>query len=68
MTVCSFCGGAGGWSACGAGALSPNGPRGPSESSRDSSLTAVVPARRGVRGRRPCPEGDLRGCEEVSTD
>lgn len=31
VTVCSFCGGAGGSSAVDAGALSPSGPRGPRE-------------------------------------
>jgi hypothetical protein len=68
VTVCSFCGGAGGWSTTGAGALSPSGPSGPRESSRASSRTGVCPARRGVRGCRAV--GDLTACEadEVSRD
>jgi hypothetical protein len=62
VTTCSFCGGAGGRSACGIGAFSPRGPKGPRESSRAWRRTGCVPGRRGVRG---ClPVGDLKGCEE----
>ena len=55
MTTCSFCGGTGG---CSDGKillpLSPRGPNGPKESSRDSSLVACAPTRRmGVLGPRP---------------
>lgn len=46
----SFCGGAGGSSIEGTEAkLSPNGPRGPSESSSVSRVVDWVPKRRGVR-------------------
>lgn len=58
----SFCGGTGGSSAWGTGALSPSGPRGPRESSRACSRTGWVPGLLGVRGLRPA--GDLRGWEE----
>jgi hypothetical protein len=53
--TCSFCGGTGGWSECKVALpLSPRGPKGPRESSRDSSLVACAPTRRiGVLGPRP---------------
>jgi hypothetical protein len=65
VTTCSFCGGAGGWSTCGMGALSPSGPKGPRESSRASRRTGCVPGLRGVRGLRPA--GDLRSCDEEAS-
>lgn len=54
---CSFKGGAGGNSGSDALEFSPNGPRGPRESSTASKRVACTPTFRAVRGFRPA--GDL---------
>lgn len=54
---CSLEGGTGGCSGSGVGTSSPNGPRGPRESSTASRRVAWAPTRRGVRG--PLAVGDL---------
>lgn len=68
VTVCSFCGGAGG---CSAGdivgtALSPNGPKGPRESSSGSSRVVCAATRR--IGPLDRPAGDLVVDEGVAPD
>ena len=56
---CSLDGGTGTGSDC-SDTLSPNGPKGPSESSTASSRVGCASTRRGVLGvRGPLPAGDL---------